>query len=224
MSNYTVSRLYPVSRLYTVSRLYPVSRLLLYSALSMSLFGGEPTELQRDIMLDIIQNIEDRAVVSYANTVQNTTTREERRAAIGPLMYDIQRRINEIAELQPLPQPQTPPQLQTPPQPQTPRTPQIHRRITQPTYKEKSTALCKKQAEIQEECAICQETHAKTTTTVLETCNHSFGTQCIQQWMDICWTRDNKRATCPSCRVEIYKITKYRPRATRQVKQVEQVV
>ena len=205
----------PVSRLYTVSRLYRGSRLLLYSALSMSLFGGEPTELQRDIMLDIIQNIEDRAVVSYANTVQNTATREERRAAIGPLMYDIQRRINEITELQP-----------QPPQPQPPQTPrpQVHRRITQPTYKEKTTALCKKQAEIQEECAICQETHAKTTTTVLETCNHSFGTQCIQQWMNICWTRDNKRATCPSCRVEIYKITKYRPRATRQVKQVEQVV
>jgi hypothetical protein len=181
----------------------------------MSLFGGEPTELQRDIMLDIIQNIEDRAVVSYANTVQNTATREELRAAIGPLMYDIQRRINEITELQP-----------QPPQPQPPQTPrpQVHRRITQPTYKEKTTALCKKQAEIQEECAICQETHAKTTTTVLETCNHSFGTQCIQQWMNICWTRDNKRATCPSCRVEIYKITKYRPRATRQVKQVEQVV
>jgi len=191
-----------------------VSRLLLYSALSMSLFGGEPTELQRDIMLDIIQNIEDRAVVSYANTVQNTATREERRAAIGPLMYDIQRRINEITELQPHPQ-----------TPRTPRPqPQVHRRITQPTYKEKTTALCKKQAVIQEECAICQETHAKTTTTVLETCNHSFGTQCIQQWMDICWTRDNKRATCPSCRVEIYKIIKYRPRATRQVKQVEQVV
>ena len=205
----------PVSRLYTVSRLYRGSRLLLYSALSMSLFGGEPTELQRDIMLDIIQNIEDRAVVSYANTVQNTATREELRAAIGPLMYDIQRRINEITELQP-----------QPPQPQPPQTPrpQVHRRITQPTYKEKTTALCKKQAEIQEECAICQETHAKTTTTVLETCNHSFGTQCIQQWMNICWTRDNKRATCPSCRVEIYKITKYRPRATRQVKQVEQVV
>ena len=194
-----------------VSRLYTVSRLVLYSALSMSLFGGEPTELQRDIMLDIIQNIEDRAVLSYANTVQNTTTREERRAAIGPLMYDIQRRINEITDLQP----QAPPQVQ-PQAPAITRRHEPHRRVTKPNYREKTTALCKKQAEIQEECAICQETHSNAESTVVETCKHRFGTQCIQRWMDICWTRDNKRATCPSCRIEIFEMTKYRPRAKRQ--------
>lgn len=194
----------------------------LYSALSMSLFGGTPTALQRDIMLDIIQTIPQSSLDSMAHSILNATSIQEREDIIRPVANLIQFEIHEIYDRhRHIPPQQQEDQIFTPMRPRYP--PETTRRITKPIYKVKSVALNKAQAETHKECAICQDNHNYSDTTQINSCKHLFGTQCVQNWMEICWTRDNKRATCPSCRIEIFATTEYRARAKRATKQLQPV-
>ena len=84
----------------------------------------------------------------------------------------------------------------------------------QPTYITKTMSLKKSLIEQEEECAICQDVHKKIETTMIKDCSHCFGTECLQRWTDICWTRDKKRASCPSCRTEMKDCVTYRARKT----------
>lgn len=172
----------------------PYDSMRYYQILTDSLFQGNVSEFQSSILLDIIRNTDmvnlERLSYDINTTIdmrlQQTTTRMPPRT--------------RGAFVQP-----------TQPTTQQPATP--NPRYTKPTYKEKVVAITKKQATTQEECPICQESHPRLNTLMADTCKHTFGTQCISHWMDICWTRDKKRATCPTCRVDIYSVTKYKERA-----------
>jgi len=161
--------------------------------MSDALFMGHPSESQSLFLMDIIRNTQQINLEHLLYDIQITNNLTIHQAYRPRTRH----RNTQPPEREPVPVVHTPP----------PRT-------TRPVYKEKVVTLYKKQSSEQEECSICQETHCKLDTTTMDTCKHTFGTQCISHWMDICWTRDRKRANCPSCRVDIYNVTKYRERAT----------
>ena len=171
--------------------------IVLYEILSDSMFQGRPTEQQMDILFDIIRNVDYAHIPNLIHDIQTTRT-PNIHAAFRP-------RTRALRPQQQQQQQQIPPE-----EPQ---------RITRPKYRTKEVAVSNKTANERMECAICQEMHGKTEITCLSACNHSFGNDCINIWMDMCWTRDRKRATCPSCRVEVHDTVRYRVRALPKKKQ-----
>jgi hypothetical protein len=172
--------------------------MVLYEILSDSMFQGHPNEQQMDILFDIIRNVDYAHIPNLIHDIQTTRT-PNIHAAFRPRTRALR------------------PQQQQQQQQQIPR--EEPQRITRPTYKTKEVAVSNTVANAQTECAICQEMHVKTDMTCLSACNHSFGNECIKIWMDMCWTRDRKRATCPSCRVEVHDTVRYRVRALPKKKQ-----
>lgn len=168
----------------------PYDPVQYYQLLSESLFQGQPNETQTLILMDIIRNTQQVNLEYLTYDLQLTSNLPIHQA------YRPRTRGNRVV-IRPEPEP-----VFTPPP-----------RITKPTYKEKNIKLYKKDAASQIECPICQDTHSKVDTTTSDSCKHTFGSQCINHWMDICWTRDRKRANCPSCRLDIYEVIKYSERA-----------
>jgi hypothetical protein len=161
-----------------------VTHQTLFEVLRRYVLSDNPTGLQTDILFDVIRNINQGTVVNIFRDMQVSLLQHHE------------------------------PNYRTRPRTRILRGEPIQPIQRQPKYNIKIVSLKKSLIEQEEECAICQDTHKKIEMTTVKDCNHCFGTNCLKNWTDICWTRDKKRASCPSCRKEMNDCVTYRARKT----------
>jgi len=89
----------------------------------------------------------------------------------------------------------------------------------EPVYiKKRSIGPARFEANCEEACAICLDTHTNGDSVVTQECNHCFGKECWKTWM--CNPTGNQ--TCPTCRTDRPNVISYtmrRPRANAVVEE-----
>jgi len=84
--------------------------------------------------------------------------------------------------------------------------------------KKRSIGQARFEANCEEACAICLDTHTNGDSVVTQECNHCFGKECWKTWM----TNTYSNQTCPTCRTDRPSIIAYtmrRPRANAVVEE-----
>ena len=82
----------------------------------------------------------------------------------------------------------------------------------EPVYiKKRSIGQARFEANCEEACAICLDTHTNGDSVVTQECNHCFGKECWKTWM--CNPTSNQ--TCPTCRTDRPNVIAYTMRRAR---------
>jgi hypothetical protein len=82
----------------------------------------------------------------------------------------------------------------------------------EPVYiKKRSIGQARFEANCEEACAICLDTHTNGDSVVTQECNHCFGKECWKTWM--CNPTGNQ--TCPTCRTDRPNVISYTMRRAR---------
>jgi hypothetical protein len=82
----------------------------------------------------------------------------------------------------------------------------------EPVYiKKRSIGQARFEANCDEACAICLDTHTNGDSVVTQECNHCFGKECWKTW--ICNPTGNQ--TCPTCRTDRPNVISYTMRRAR---------
>jgi hypothetical protein len=88
-------------------------------------------------------------------------------------------------------------------------------RIKHPKLKEKVVKQTELNVTLENLCGICLDEHVKKDS-LLCNCNHEFGKDCFNQWLDIC-KASNQVVTCPTCRIAVKEIIGFRARAPKRL-------